>query len=145
MTRRIAHLIDEQENISKIFRTRNLDIKVERTPEDLRHLSIQESREPTPDREEVFPLNPSKYDQQREVTMPSGDKNQNGKRNTKMNITGKKARKLSKKKSNIEKLQKVPVGTMQKERLQNLNFVDISEKLRLALRHGGAILPLEAL
>jgi hypothetical protein len=70
MTRRIAHLIEEQENRSKLFRNRNLDVKVERTHKDLRHLFVQESRAPTPDREEVFPLNPSKDHQQREVTMP---------------------------------------------------------------------------
>jgi hypothetical protein len=49
MTRRIAHLIEEQENRSKLFRTRNLDVKVERTHKDLRHLSVQKSTEPTPD------------------------------------------------------------------------------------------------
>jgi hypothetical protein len=36
--------------------------------------------------------------------MPKGDKNQNGKRNIKTKITGKKARKLSKKREKIEKL-----------------------------------------
>ena len=36
--------------------------------------------------------------------MPKGDKNQNGKRNTETNITGKKAINLSKKRANIEKL-----------------------------------------
>jgi hypothetical protein len=36
--------------------------------------------------------------------MPRGDKNQNGKRNTKMQITRKKARNLSKKKEKLEKL-----------------------------------------
>jgi hypothetical protein len=36
--------------------------------------------------------------------MPKGDKNQNGKRNTKTKITGKKARKISKKREKIEKL-----------------------------------------
>jgi hypothetical protein len=51
MTRRIAHLIEEQQDRSKLFRTKNLDVEVERTHEDLRHLSVQESREPTPDRE----------------------------------------------------------------------------------------------
>jgi hypothetical protein len=40
--------------------------------------------------------------------MPKGDKIQNGKRNTETNITGKKARKLSKKREKIEKLLKVP-------------------------------------
>jgi hypothetical protein len=131
MTRRIAHLIEEQENRSKLFRTRNLDVEVERTQED-----SQKSGAPTPDREEVFPLNPMKESQQREVTMPKGDKNQNGKRNTETKITGKKARKLSKKR---EKLQNVPEGTSQKEDLQNWNFVGISEQRNMALRHGEAI------
>jgi hypothetical protein len=71
--------------------------------------------------------------------MPRGDKNQNGKRNTEMKLTGKKARKLSKKKSKIEKLQKVPEGTAQKEGLQNLNFVGISVQHSMALRHGEEI------
>jgi hypothetical protein len=134
MTRRIAHLIEEQENRSKLFRTRNLDVEVERTQED-----SQKSGAPTPDREEVFPLNPMKESQQREVTMPKGDKNQNGKRNTEMKITGKKARKLSKKREKIEKLQKVPEGTSQKEGLQNWNFVGISEQRNMALHHGEEI------
>jgi hypothetical protein len=51
--------------------------------------------------------------------MPKEDKNQNGKRNNEMKLTENKARNLSKKKSNIEKLQKVPEGTSQKENLQN--------------------------
>jgi hypothetical protein len=34
MTRRITHLIEEQENRSKLLRTRNLDVEVERTQED---------------------------------------------------------------------------------------------------------------
>jgi hypothetical protein len=95
MTRRIMHLIEEQENRSKLFRTRDLGAKVE---------GIQESREPTPDREEVLTLNPSKYHQQRVVIMPREDKNQNGKGNTETQITGKKARKLNKKKVKLEKL-----------------------------------------
>jgi hypothetical protein len=64
-----------------------MDVEVERTQEDLKHLSVQESRAPTPDREEVFPLDTSKDHQQREVTMPRGDKNQNRKRNTETQIT----------------------------------------------------------
>jgi hypothetical protein len=43
--------------------------------------------------------------------MPKEDKNQNGKRHTKMKLTGKKYRKLSKKRVKIDKLQKVPEGT----------------------------------
>jgi hypothetical protein len=54
-------------------------------------------------------------------------------------ITGKKARKLSKKKAKLEKLQEVPEKTSQKEGLQNLNFVGIAEQRRLALRHDEAI------
>jgi hypothetical protein len=104
MTRRITHLIEEQENKSKLFRTKNLDVKFERTHEDLRHLSVQESREPTPNREEVLPLNPSKDHQQCEVTTPREDQNQNGKRNIETKITGKKARNINKKKEKIEKL-----------------------------------------
>jgi hypothetical protein len=64
MAKRIAHLLEEQENQSKLLRTKNLDVEVERTQEDLKHLSVQESREPTPDREEVLALNPMKYHQQ---------------------------------------------------------------------------------
>jgi hypothetical protein len=139
MTRRITHLIEEQENKLKLLRTINLDVEVERTQEDLKHLFVQESRAPTPDTEEVFPLNPRKDHQQREVTMPRGDKNQNGKRNIETQITGKKDRKLSKKKAKLEKLQEVPEKTSQKEGLQNLNFVGISEQLRLAVPHGRAI------
>jgi hypothetical protein len=71
--------------------------------------------------------------------MPRGDKNQNGKRNPVTQITGKKARTLSKKKVTLEKLQEVPEKTSQKEGLQNSNFIGISGQLRLALRHGGAI------
>jgi hypothetical protein len=136
MARRIAHLLEEQEDKSKLLRTRDLDVKVERTQEDLKHLSIQESRAPTPEREEVLPL---KDPQQCEVTMLREDKNKNGKRNPVTQITGKKARKLSKKKARLEKLQEVPERTSQKEGLQNLNFVGIAEQRRLALHHGEAI------
>jgi hypothetical protein len=115
MTKRITHLLKEQEDQSKLLRARHRNIEIERTQEDLRYLSVQENREPTPDREEVLPLNPSKGHQQREVTMPREDKNQNGKRNIEMKMTGKKDRKLNKKKAKIEKLQKVLEGTVQKE------------------------------
>jgi hypothetical protein len=121
MTRRITHLIEEKENRSKLFRTKNLDVEVERTQED-----TQKIEAPTLDREEVFPLNPRKEYPQHEVTMPKGYKNQNGKRNTETKLTGKKPIKLSKKRSMIEKLQKVPEGTSEKENLKNWNFVGIS-------------------
>ena len=71
--------------------------------------------------------------------MPKEDKNQNGKRNTETKITRKKARKLSKKREKVEKFQKGPEGTSQKEDLQNWNFPGISEQRPMALRHGEAI------
>jgi hypothetical protein len=45
-----------------------------------------------------------------------------------MKLTGKKARKLSKKRAKIDKLQKVPEGTSHKEKLQNWSFTGISEQ-----------------
>jgi hypothetical protein len=45
------------------------------------------------------------------------DKNQNGKRHTETKLTGKKARKLSKKRAKIEKLQKILEGTSQTKNL----------------------------
>ena len=122
MTRRITHLIAEQENISKLLRTKNLDHEVERTQEDS-HMS----RTPTSDREAVLLSNPMKESQQCEAAMPKEDKNQNGKRNTKIKIIEKKARKLSKKSAKIKNLHKGPEGTSWKEELKNWNFVGISE------------------
>jgi hypothetical protein len=60
--------------------------------------NLYKSRAPTPDREEVLALNPTKDHQQSEVIMPREDKNQNGKRNPVTQITGKKTRNLNKKK-----------------------------------------------
>jgi hypothetical protein len=71
--------------------------------------------------------------------MPKEDKNQNGKRHTETKLTGKKARKLSKKRAKINKLQKVPEGTSQKETLQKWSFVGISEQRHMALHHGKEI------
>jgi hypothetical protein len=119
MAKRIVHLLEEQGDQSKLLSTRYPDVEVERTQEDSKHLHVQENREPTPEREEVLPLNDL---QQCEVTMPREDKNNNGKRKTVTQITGKKARNLSKKKARLEKLQEVPERTSQKEGLQNLNF-----------------------
>jgi hypothetical protein len=76
-----------------------------------------------------------KESQQREVTMPKEAKDQNRKRNTETKITGKKARKISKKKAKIDKLQNILDGTSQKEKLQNWNFVRISEQRHMALHH----------
>jgi hypothetical protein len=76
-----------------------LDVKVERTQEE-----SQKSKAPTPYKEEVLPMHPTKEYKQREVTMPNKDKNQNGKRNNEMKLTRKKARKIQKKRENIKNL-----------------------------------------
>ena len=72
----------------------------------MKNLSMQERRVPTLEliREAVLPLNPLKEHQQCEVTTLREDKNENGKRNPETHITGKKARKLSKKKTTLERL-----------------------------------------
>jgi hypothetical protein len=105
----------------------------------LKLLSIQESRAPTPEIEEVLPLNPIKYPPQCEVTMPREDKNNNGKRKLVTQIIGKKARNLGKKKVKLEKLQEVPERTSQKQGLMNWNFTGIEEQHRLELFHDEAI------
>jgi hypothetical protein len=87
-------------------------------------------------KEETPILNPTP---QREVTMPKEEKNQNGKRLTETKLTGKKSRKLMKKKAKLEKLQNVPEGTPQKENMQNLNFARISEQRHPVLHRGEAI------
>ena len=99
MTRRITYLIEEYENGSKVFDTRYLDVEVGKTLE-----YPQKTEVPIPDKEEVLPLNPRKESQQHTMTMLKDDKNQNGKETIEMKLTGKKARKLSKKKAKIEKL-----------------------------------------
>jgi hypothetical protein len=73
------------------------------------------------------------------VTMSREDKIQNGKRVNETNLTGKKARKLSKKRAKIGKLQTTPKGTPQKEKSQESNFVEISKQRHLALCHGTII------
>jgi hypothetical protein len=50
MARRITHLLEEKENQSKILKTKAMDVEVERTQEDWRHMFVQESRAPTQDR-----------------------------------------------------------------------------------------------
>jgi hypothetical protein len=67
------------------------------------------------------------------------DKNKNGKRNPKTQITGKKARNLGKKKEKLEILQEVSEKTSQKENLHNSNLAEIVEPCRMGLRHGEAI------
>jgi hypothetical protein len=99
MTRRIAHLIEEQKNRSKLFNTRDSNVKVARTLEDPQKIEV-----PILDKQEGSPLNLRKESQQREVIVSKEDKNKNGKRNIEMKLIGKKARKLSKKRAHIEKL-----------------------------------------
>ena len=120
MTRRIVYLIEEQENISKIFDTRDPNVKATRTLRDPQKTEVL-----TLDKEEVLPLNPRKESQQCAVTMLKEDKNQNGKIHTESKHTRKKARKKSMKRV---KLQKVSKGTSRTKNLQNWNFVGISEQ-----------------
>ena len=101
-----------------------MDVEVERTQEDWKHLFVQESIAPTPEREEVLPSNPMKDHPQCEFIMPRGYKNDNRKRKPVIQITGKKARKLSKKREKLEKLQEVLGKTLQKEGFQKLNFAE---------------------
>jgi hypothetical protein len=58
---------------------------------------------------------------------------------TETKLTGKKARKLSKKREKIEKLQKTPEETSQKEKSQELSFVGISKQRHTTLRRDVAI------
>ena len=55
MTRRIAHLVEEQENQAKLFQTRDLDVKVEITQAD-----SQMSITSTPCREDLLLSGPMK-------------------------------------------------------------------------------------
>jgi hypothetical protein len=67
MTRRIAHLIEEWENRAKLFKTRDLDVKVGRTLEYPHNTKV-----PILDTDEVLPL---KESHQREITLQKEDKN----------------------------------------------------------------------
>jgi hypothetical protein len=100
-------LIEEQENRLKLPDTRIPDVEATGKSEDIPKDEIY-----TLDKEEVIHLNPRRRSQQREVTMPKENKNQNGKITTETNLMGKKVRKLSKKKVKIEKLQRAPEGTL---------------------------------
>jgi hypothetical protein len=73
MTRRIAQLIEEQENTSKLFDTRSPNVKAARTLEESHKIEVSIS-----DIEEVFPLGLRRESQQHEVTMSKENKNQNG-------------------------------------------------------------------
>jgi hypothetical protein len=125
----------------KQLRTRNIAFEVERTQESLKNLSMQERRKTTPEivREEVLHSNPLKDPRQCEFTTLREDQNKNGKRNPVTQITGKKARNLSKKKAKLERLHEVPEETSQKAGLHNLNLTGIAEPRRMTLRHNEAI------
>jgi hypothetical protein len=83
MARRIARLIEEQEDKSTQLRARDLAVEVERTQEGLKNLSMQKRREPTPEsvKENVLPSNLVKDPQKCEFPMLREDKNNNGKSN----------------------------------------------------------------
>jgi hypothetical protein len=123
MIRRITYLMEEQENRSKLLNTRDLDVEAIRELEERKKTKIL-----NPYNEGVLPLDLKKESQHHEVTMSREDKNQNGKRMTETKLTGKKARKLSKKRAKIKKLQKTPEETLQKEKSQELSFGRISEQ-----------------
>jgi len=130
--------MEEQENRSKLLNTRDLDVKAIRVLEE-----PQKTKIPNPYNEGVLPLDLKKESQHHEVTMSREDMNQNGKRMTETKLTGKKARKLSKKRAKIKKLQKTPEESSQKENSQQLSFVRISKQQHMALRHGEAIYSLD--
>jgi hypothetical protein len=137
MAKRIARLIEEQEDNSKQLRAKYLAVKVERMQEGLKNLSMHKRKRPTPEKvkEKVLSSNLMEDPQQCEVTMIREGKNNNGKRNPEMKITEKKTRNLNNKKAKLEKLQEVPERTLQKEGLQNLNLVRIAKQRKLALFH----------
>jgi hypothetical protein len=91
MTRRIAQLIEEQENKSKIINTRSPVVK---ELGDSQNIGVS-----VPDTYEVVLMSLGKEPQQREVTMPKENKNQNEKKTTETNLKGKNTRKLSKKRA----------------------------------------------
>jgi hypothetical protein len=115
IAQRIDRLIEEGGVESKKQNEREVVVNFERVQEGLKDLSMQEESMSTQDlvRKEVLSLTPLKEHQQCEVTMLRTDKNKNGKRNPETQITGKKERKLSKKKSKLEKLWEVLEKTSQ--------------------------------
>jgi hypothetical protein len=134
MSRRIAYLMEEQENRSYLLNTRDQNVEAIRVLKE-----PQKTKIPNPYDEGVLPMDLKKEPKQREVTMSREDMTQNGKRMTETKLTGKKARKLSKKRAKIRNLQKTQEETLQKEQSQELSFVEISEQRHLALRHGTTI------
>jgi hypothetical protein len=103
MTRRIAQLIEEWENKSRVLDPRNLDEEVDRT--------LEEPQRNKKNVGQVIPMDLKKESQHCEVTMPREENNPIEKRMTEMKLTRKKARKLMKKKVKLEKLQNVPEET----------------------------------
>jgi hypothetical protein len=70
MNKRIAHLIKEHKNRSKLFNTRDPDIEVARRLNDPQNIDV-----PVPDKEEESTSNLRKESQHRKLTMPKEDKN----------------------------------------------------------------------
>jgi hypothetical protein len=89
-----------------MLNTRDLDVEAIRVSEEPQKIEIS-----NPYDEGVLPLDLRKDPRQREVTMSREDNIQNGKMVTKTKLTGKKARKLSKKRAKIGKSQMTPEGT----------------------------------
>ena len=86
---------------------------------------MQKIELPIFDTEEVLSRNPKKDFPQCEVTKTTEDKHQNGKSITETKLTGKKARKLRKKRENTVRIQEVLEDTSQQEELQNWSFPEI--------------------
>jgi hypothetical protein len=134
-------------------KARELVVKVERMQEGLKDLSIQERSMSTQEvlREGILTSDPLRAHQQCEVTMLGEDKNKNGKRIPETvretQITGKKARKLNKKKAKLEKLQEATetrwktsqTGTSQEAGSQDLNLAGTTGPRRMGLHPGEAI------
>jgi hypothetical protein len=89
-------LIGERENRSRVLDPKNLDDEVDRTLEEPHRTEKYVGQ--------VIPVDLKKEYQHYEVTMTREEKNQNEKRMTKTKLTGKKARKIMKKKVKLEKL-----------------------------------------
>jgi hypothetical protein len=80
IARKIARLVEEQEDKSKQQRARELAIEAGRTQEGFKNLSMQERSAFTPEivRKVVLPLKPLEDPQQCEVTTLREEKNKNG-------------------------------------------------------------------
>jgi hypothetical protein len=105
------------------LKTRDLGIEVIRALKEPKNTKI-----PNPYDEEVLPLDLTIEPEQCEVTLSREDKNHNGKRMTEMQLIGKKARNLSKKRAKIGKLQNTLEETSQKEKSQESSFTRISKQ-----------------